>query len=305
MLTDRTVYLNGKYVAWEEATVHIMCHSIGRGSAIFEVLSLHTTERGSVIFRLDDHISRLFRSAELLDMELPLSEADCINAVLSTVKRNSVDQGYIKLICYYPHISFDIVPPRKKLAMAIFVIDPTEDLPAQDSSIEQGTSICISTWAKLDPRTVPVDAKVAANYLNGMMARQEAVKRGFDFAIMLDTQGFIAEGGTESIFLVKNGTIMTPALGTILDSITRKSILEASSVHDIKREEGLFSPELLHTADEIFLSGTPAKVLPVSRMEERVIKNTPGPLTRKISSIMNDIITGRDGRFAHWLFPVD
>lgn len=305
MFTNRTVYLNGTYVTWNEATVHIMSHSIGRGSAIFEVLSLHKTERGSAIFRLDDHIKRLFRSAELLDMELPLSETDCIDAILSTVKRNTVDQGYIKIICYYPDISFEILPPQKKLAMAIFIIDPIEDLPAHDSAIHQGSSLCISTWAKLDPRTVPVGAKVAANYLNGMIARQEAAKRHFDFAVMLDTQGFIAEGGTESIFMVKNETIMTPALGTVLDSITRKSILEASTVYDIKHEEGRFSPELLYTADEIFLSGTPAKVLPVSRMEERIVENTPGPLTMKISSIMDDIVAGKDGRFHHWLLPVE
>jgi branched-chain amino acid aminotransferase len=305
MFTNRTVYLNGTYVAWDKATVHIMSHSIGRGSAIFEVLSLHATERGSVIFRLQDHISRLFRSAALLDMELPLPEEECINAVLGTVKRNSVDQGYIKIICYYPQISFEILPPQKQLAMAIFIIDPEEDLPQQGHLTDGRSSLCISTWAKLDGRTVPVGAKVAANYLNGMMARQEAVQRGFDFSIMLDTEGFIAEGGTESIFLVSNGTIMTPALGTVLDSITRKSILEASAVHGIAHEEGRIPPELLSTADEIFLSGTPAKVLPVSRMEDRVIDNTPGPVTRKMSSIMEDIVTGRDGRFAHWLFPVE
>jgi len=305
MFTNRTVYLNGTYVAWEEATVHIMCHSIGRGSAIFEVLSLHKTQKGPAIFRLSDHITRLFRSAELLDMELPLSEKDCIDTILSTVKRNSVDQGYIKIICYYPDISFEILPPRKKTAMSVFIIDPTDDLPAHDTFNEMGSSLCISTWAKLDPRTVPVGAKVAANYLNGMMARQEAAQRGFDFAIMLDTQGFIAEGGTESIFLIINGTIMTPALGTVLDSITRKSILEASMVHGINYEEGRLSPELLYIADEIFLSGTPAKVLPVSRMEERHIENTPGPLTMKISSVMDDIVAGRDGRFIHWLFPVE
>ena len=107
MFTNRTVYLNGTYCAWNEATVHIMSHSIGRGSAIFEVLSMHKTKRGSAIFRLDDHIKRLFRSAELLDMELPLSETDCIDAVLSTVKRNTVNQGYIKIICYYPDIKQD------------------------------------------------------------------------------------------------------------------------------------------------------------------------------------------------------
>lgn len=303
MFTNRTVYLNGTYVAWDKATVHIMSHSIGRGSAIFEVLSLHATERGPAIFRLHDHIARLYSSAALLSMDLPLPKEDCIGAVVETVKRNTVSEGYIKIICYYPDISFDILPPRKTLAMSIFIVDPSEDLPRQEHFIDRGSSLCVSTWAKLDRRTVPVGAKVAANYLNGMMARQEGAQRGFDYAVMLDTEGFIAEGGTESIFLVRNGTIMTPALYTVLDSITRKSILEASAVNDIACEEGRLPPELFSTADEIFLSGTPAKVVPVSRVEDRIIATTPGPVTRKMASIMEDIVSGRDGRFAHWLFP--
>jgi branched-chain amino acid aminotransferase len=150
---------------------------------------------------------------------------------------------------------------------------------------------------------VPIEAKAAANYLNGMMARSESRKRGFENAVLLDTQGFIAEGGTESIFLVKEGRLVTPSRGTILDSITRKSILQVAEVLDIPAVEGRLSPELLYEAEEIFLSGTPIKVLPVRKVEDRVFEEVPGPLTATLQSMMDKISAGREERFRGWLFP--
>jgi branched-chain amino acid aminotransferase len=304
MLSNRIVFLNGNYVAWDQATVHIMCHSFGRGSAVFEVLSLHDTDDGTVIFRLDEHINRLFRTTELLDMELPLSKKDCMEVVTNTVKKNAIRQGFIKIIGYYPQISFEILPPQKMLDIAVFIVDPAEDPVDPDDSFERGTTACISSWIKLDPRTVPVEAKVAANYLNGMMARKEAEKRGFDYAIMLDTRGYIAEGGTESVFLVNNGKLLTPKVGTVLDSITRKSILQVAAAEGIPTREDHLLPELLYEADEIFFSGTPNKVLPVRQIEDQSVAGTPGPLTRRLSDVMKDIVSGRDSRFKDWLFPV-
>ncbi|MBN2515688.1 MAG: branched-chain-amino-acid transaminase [Deltaproteobacteria bacterium] len=304
MVSNRIVYLNGNYVAWNQATVHIMCHSFGRGSAVFEVLGLHNTDDGTVIFRLDEHIDRLFRTTELLDMELPLSKKDFMAVVTNTVQKNTIRQGFIKIIGYYPQISFEILPPQKMIDIAVFIIDPAEDPVAHDDSFERGTTACISSWIKLDPRTVPIEAKVAANYLNGMMARKEAEKRGFDYAIMLDTWGFIAEGGTESVFLVNNGKLLTPMAGTVLDSITRKSILQVAAAEGIPTREDHLLPELLYEVDEIFFSGTPNKVLPVRQIEEQPVAGTPGPLTRRLSDVMKDIVSGRDSRFRDWLFPV-
>jgi branched-chain amino acid aminotransferase len=304
MLSNRIVFLNGNYVAWDQAKVHIMCHSFGRGSAVFEVLSLHDTDAGTVIFRLDEHINRLFRTTELLDMELPLSKKDFVEVVTNTVKQNTIRHGFIKIIGYYPQISFEILPPQKMLDIAVFIIDPAEDPVDPDDSFERGTTACLSSWVKLDPRTVPVEAKVAANYLNGMVARKEAEKRGFDYAIMLDTRGFIAEGGTESIFLVNNGKLLTPMVGTVLDSITRKSVLQVATGEGITTREDHLRPELLYEADEIFFSGTPNKVLPVCQIEDHSVAGTPGPLTRKLSDVMKDIVSGRDSRFRDWLFPI-
>ncbi len=303
MLSDRIVYLDGDFVAWDKATVHIMSHSFGRGSAIFEVISFHDTDAGPVVFRLREHIQRLFKSAGLLDMELSLSHDDFYNAVVGTIARNQLRQGFIKIICYYPQISVDIKPPHKQLSVSIFTIDPAKDLGGELSAVPS-TTACISNWRKLDPQTVPIRAKAAANYLNGMVARLDAEKRGFEHAIMLDTQGFIAEGGTESVFLVKNGQIMTPSLGTVLESITRKSLLQAAQVEGIHTVEDRLRPELIYEAEEVFFASSPFKVLPARQVEDRTLENVPGPVTQKMAALMENIATGKDDRFEEWLYPV-
>jgi len=304
MIEDRIVFLDGAYIPWEKATVHIMSHSFGRGSAIFEVISLHATASGPAVFRLDAHIERLFRSAELLDMELPYSKDDFCEAAFETVKRNGLQKGIIKLICFYSDFSVEILPAPKPLNVSIFAIDPQQDLGRFGIPFETGTTVCLSRWRKLDPRTVPIEAKAAANYLNGMVARAEAKKKGFAHALMLDTQGFIAEGGTESIFLVKDNCLLTPATGTVLKSITRMSVLEAAETLDIECTEEQLKPEMLIEAEEIFFASTPFKVLPVKQIDDRKLDNAPGPLTRKIARLLDAITGGNDDRFKSWLYPV-
>jgi len=304
MLSDRIVYLNGEFVPWENATVHIMSHSFGRGSAIFEVISCHGTDNGPVVFRLQEHIKRLFKSAELLDMELPISHEEFYSAVTGTVKKNQLNQGFIKVICYYPQFSAEVVPPKEKLSVSVFALDPVRDLKGGFEAV-QSTTACVSKWRKLDPQTVPVGAKAAANYLNGMVARLDAEKRGFEHALMLDTQGFVAEGGTECVFLVKDGQLLTSALGTVLRSITRMSVLEAARMEGIKTVEDRLPPEIIYEADELFFSCSPMKVMPVRQIDDYVLEDVPGPVTRKMVALLADISTGKDERFKNWLYPVE
>ena len=305
MLDKNIVYLNGDFVPWSQAQVHMMSHSFGRGSAIFEVMSVHRTDSGSAIFRLDEHLGRLFHTADILGMECPLSYESFLEAIRLTVRRNELQQGAVKVIGFYPQISFDILPPGKTLDIAVFAFDPAKDHLTQHLSYEKGITACVSKWHKLDPQTVPVEAKAAANYLNGMLARRDAQARGFDYAVMLDTQGFVAEGGTESVFLVKDGCLKTPAAGAVLKGITRKSLLEIAAFLDLESSETRLVPEDLLTADEIFFSGTPAKVLPVRKMADKTFQEVPGPVTRRLQLLMEGIVTGREERFREWLFPVD
>ena len=304
MIEDRIAYVNGEYIPWEKATVHIMSHSFGRGSAIFEVMSLHATVSGPAIFRLEAHIERLFKSAQLLNMELPLGKEEFCRTVAGTVKRNDLQQGVIKIICYYPQLSVEILPPQRQLAVSIFVFDAQKDFERFGIPVDQGVSAFISQWRKLDPQTVPIEAKASANYLNGMVARIEAKKNGFDYAVMLDTQGFIAEGSTESVFAVKENRLLTPSAGTVLKSITRMSILEAAEAAGIACFEKRLEPQLLFEADELFFASTPFKVLAIKQINERKLEHAPGPVTCKVADLMAKIAGGNDSRFKQWLFMV-
>ncbi|MBN2283335.1 MAG: aminotransferase class IV [Deltaproteobacteria bacterium] len=304
-MTDTGIaYFNGNFIPESRATVPILSHSFGRGSAIFEVLSFHEIPGGRALFRLDEHIHRFFRSAELLEMTVPLTKKEIAHAVRQTVQKNSLAAGFIKIIGYYPQISYEVLPPQESLDVAIFAFNGSVNPSKAGTPAPGGFSACLSRWRKLDPETVPVEAKVAANYLNGMVARREALKRGFDYVIMLDTEGGIAEGATESVFFVKDGVLLTPSLGPVLASITRLSLLQAATVEGIETREEPLSSGILTDADEIFLGGTLYRVRPIGKIEGRVIEGTPGPLTRHLANLMDRITAGQDDRFADWLFPL-
>ena len=304
-MNEAIVYMNGEFVPWHKATIHLLSHSVARGSAIFEVLGFQETQGGRAIFRLHDHVDRLFRTAELLDMEIPLSREECGRAVLNTVRKSGAKDGMIKIVCYYPQIVFDVHPPHRTLDVAVCVIDSGSYGEGSPGSFDDGATVGVSRWRKLNPGTVPIEAKAAANYLNGMVARSDTRKRGFDFALMCDTEGYIAEGATESIFLVQGNTLLTPALGWVLDGITRRSLLEVARAEGMKTEEARLPFTLLFEADEIFLSGTPKKLIPVKKIEDRVMKDVPGPVTRVLSGIMEKILNGEDRRFEMWCTTVD
>jgi branched-chain amino acid aminotransferase len=304
MLTERVVYLDGTYVPWDEAKIHIMSHSVGRGSAIFEVIGFHETATGPAVFRLDEHIARFRNSAALLDMETPLTAAELQKAVLETVRRNGVKQGIIKMMGLYPEIAFHILPPRKRFQVAVSVFDPDGDIGEQAQTEQKSVTACVSRWRRLDPQTVPIEAKVAANYMNGIVARTEARNLGFDYAILLDMQGCLAEGGTESLFLVQEGRLLTSSLGTILDSITRRTVIEAAETIGIGTFAGRLDPQALHEAEELFFSGTVDKVLPIRQVGDRILQEVPGPVTRRLAELMAAITSGRDAQFQRWLFRV-
>jgi len=292
-------WINGEMVHWDQATVHIMSHSFTRGSAVFEVISFHQTPNGTAVFRLDEHLKRLHRTTELLSMELFRSAQEIEQGVMETIKANNLRNGFIKIIGYYGNPAFTLLPQQEKLDLSIFAVD--EDLGIDP---KQHVSACFCRWRKLDSNTVPVEAKVAGNYINGMLARQEAIRRGFDIGILLDTYGFVAEASTEAVFWVEGDVIKTPPLGRILHSISRLSILQAATITGLKAVDENVKPEKFVKANEIFLASTNCKILPVSRIGDRVLENTPGPVSRELARLMSDICTGKDERFKDWLFPV-
>jgi branched-chain amino acid aminotransferase len=296
MNNDSKVWLNGKMIPWQEATVPLLSHGFSRGSAIFDVFGIHEGPDGLFAFRMDEHLKRLMKSVELLEMELAYSTDEIIDAVTETVKANGIGRGLVKILAYWGEEAIIRLVLDSKLDMAIFAVPESEELVMDDTS---PISACLSKWRKIHPETVPVAAKSCSNYLNGYLVRKDANNRGFDVGLTVGTDGFLAEGSIESIFMVKDGVLKTPPLGRILSSITRKSILQAVPTIGIPTSEDSILPEELFTADEIFTSHSGVKVSPVTRFEDRNLQ-APGPITQQVMELMNNIVNMSDERFSDW-----
>jgi branched-chain amino acid aminotransferase len=300
MYDHLSVWLNGKMIPWPEAKVPLLSHGFSRGSAIFEILGTHEGSRGTVAFRMDRHLNRLMRSAELLGMQIGYSTRQIAEAVAETVRANNIGRGLVKILAYWGEEAVIQLVLNSKLDVAVFAIPSSEELGLDNV---KPVSACISKWRKLHPETVPVEAKACANYLNGYLARRDANLRGFNVGLIVGTDGFLAEGSTESVFLVKNGILKTPPLGRILSGITRMSILQAAPAIGIHTSEEPVLPEDLFTAEEIFVCHTGIKVLPVARFEDRTLE-APGPVTGKLMELMKRILNLSDDRFKDWFSPM-
>lgn len=300
MSQDRKVWMNGKLVPWENATVHILSHGFSRGSAIFEVFAVFPSASGPMAFRMDLNMKRLWNSARVLGMEIAQTRPELEKAIVETVKANQIASGYVKIVAYYGIESFANLVPDVKLDMSIFAIPATVDY----GDISKPITACFSKWRKNHPESAPVEAKAAGNYINAMLARQDAIRRKFDQGIMLDTQGFVAEGSVEALFIVKEGVLMTPPLGRVLPSVSRQSVLDAARVFGIPAIEKAITAEDVMAADEVFTSCTVARVLPVKKFENRTLDPTPGPVSQRLMKIMDDICAGKDERFKQWLTPL-
>jgi len=301
MNTDLQAWFNGKLIPQRDATVPILSHGFSRGSAIFDVLGAHVGPEGPVAFRMDDHLKRLMKSAELLGMELAYSTEEIIEAVKATVKANHIGRGIIKILAFWGEEALIHLVLDARLDVAVFAIPESEELVLDE---KHAISACVAKWRKLHPQTVPVGAKACANYLNGYLARKDAVSRGFDIGILLGTDGFLAEGSTESVFIVKDGVLMTPPLGRVLSSITRLSILQAVPEIGLTIAERPITADELLAADEIFVVHTATKIEPVARFEDRELA-APGPVTTQVMQMMDGIMQFKDERFMHWFQPLD
>jgi len=300
MAEQSKVWLNGKLIPWQEATVPILSHGFSRGSAIFEVLGTYVGPQGTMAFRLDQHLERLMKSAELLEMQPAYSTEALLEAIKTTVRENRLGRGLVKILAYWGEEAVIRLVLDAPLDVAIFTIPESPELGLDNST---PVSACISKWRKIHPETVPVAAKSCSNYLNAYLARKDALNRGYHIGLMLGTDGFLAEGSIESVFLVKNGTLITPPLGRVLSSITRMSILQAAPSVGIPTLERAVQPQELFTADEIFVSHTGIRILPVARFEDRTL-NAPGPVTAKLMGLMKRIFNFSEDRFSDWFFPM-
>lgn len=299
------VWRNGELIPWEKATIHVMSHVVNYGSSVFEGIRCYNTKRGPGIFRLPEHIERLINSARIYRMPIPYSGEEFIEACRQLVSANEYKECYLRPLMFRGYGHFGVNPFPAPVDAYVCAWQWGKYLGPE--AIEQGVDVCVSSWTRIAPNTMPMMAKAGANYMNSQLIKMEAKVNGFVEGIALDSQGYISEGSGENIFLVKNGTVMTPPLySTILPGITRDTVIRICDSLSIPVVERAIPREMLYIADEVFFTGTAAEITPIRSVDKVTVgAGRRGPVTELIQKQFFDIVSGEvEDRFG-WLTPVD
>jgi len=295
------IWMNGKLVPFKNAKIHVLTHALHYSTAIFEGMRCYYTPTGSALFRLPEHVERFFNSAKLYGMKIPYSKKQITDAIIKTVKASSLKECYIRPIAYYGYGNMGVTPTLNKIDVSIACWE--WNMGESKAGKFSGAKCKISKWIRIDSSSQPMQAKAASNYANAALARVEALKNGYDEAIMLNSQGNVAEGSAENIFVVKNGIIMTPPLkADILNGITRDSIIQIIKAEGKNVKEKNLRIQDLFRADEVFMTGTAAEVKSVTKINKKTIGNgKPGEFTKKLQKSFIGVVMGKDKRFLSWL----
>ena len=295
------IWMNGKLVPFKDAKIHVLTHALHYSTAVFEGIRCYNTPNGSAIFRLPEHVDRLFNSAKLYGMKIRYTKKQIIDAIIKTVKASGLKECYIRPIAYCGYGTMGLTPTLNKVDVSISCWK--WKMGESKAGKFSGAKCKISEWIRIDSRSQPMQSKCAANYSNAALARVEALKNGYDEAIMLNYSGKVAEGSAENIFIVKNGMIKTPPLDAdILNGITRDSVIQLIRSDGIKLIEKNITVNELLKADEVFMTGTAAEVKSVTKIDRTSIgKGKPGIITKTLQKSFMDIVMGKDQRFISWL----
>jgi branched-chain amino acid aminotransferase len=299
--TDK-IWMDGEFVDWDAAQVHVLTHALHYGSGVFEGIRAYPTARGAAVFRLTDHIDRLFRSAESLLMDVPYTRAQIVEACKEAVVVNRMDDGcYLRPIFFlgYGEIGLNTIPCKTSVSIAVWPWGAY----LGDEGVAKGVRMKVASWRRQDPSAVPTSAKATGFYVNSSLAKVEALKAGYDEAIMLNTQGYVAECTGENLFFVRNGRVFTPPTSAgILEGITRDSV--AVIARDLGYEV-VETPILrgdLYAADEMFCTGTAAEVVPIREVDDRTIgTGGRGPITQKIQETYSAVVRGEVDQYKEWV----
>ena len=293
------IWMDGELVPWDEAKVHVLVHGLHYGSGVFEGIRTYAAVDGPAVFRLTDHIQRLLDSAKLLMMQVPFSRDQLVEACKLTVRENKLDSCYVRPLAYlgYGEIGLNPLPCPVNVSIAVW---PWGAYLGEES-LEAGVRVKVSSWRRMDPNVNPVAAKGTGIYINSSLAKVEAVQSGYDEAILLNTHGQVAECTGENIFIVKNGVLITPPLSSgALGGFTRDSIMTIARDAGIPVEETTLLRHDLYLADEAFLTGTAAEVVPIREVDGRII-GPRGPITQQLQSTYLDAVRGKVERYKDWL----
>jgi branched-chain amino acid aminotransferase len=295
------VWMDGTLVPWADAKIHILTHSLHYGGGVFEGIRAYETKRGPAVFRLTDHIARLYRSAKIFMIDIPYTPETIIEACKDTVRSSGLPSCYIRPIVYMGYGEMGLNPLLAPINVAIIVWPWGAYLG--DEGLKRGVRMKVSSWRRHDPNIVPPAAKGTGPYVNSQLAKMEAIKAGYDEAIMLNTLGFVAEATGENLFIVVDGELVTPPLSAgALTGVTRDSVMKiATDLGITVRERELVRTDL-YLADELFVSGTAAEVCPVREVDDRVIgAGEPGAITKKIQEVFYATVRGEVEQYAGWL----
>jgi len=298
------IWMNGKLVPFKDAKVHVLTHALHYSTAVFEGIRCYKTPNGSAIFRLSEHVDRLFNSAKMYAMKMPYTKKQITDAIIKTVKASTLKECYIRPIAYYGYGKLGLTPTQNKVDCSIACWE--WKMGESKAGKFSGARCKISSWVRIDSTAQPMKAKAASNYANAALARVEALRDGYDEAIMLNSQGKIAEGSAENIFIVKDGQILTPPPSAdILEGITRDSVIKIIEENGGEVIETNVERDDLYVADEVFMTGTAAEVKSVTEIDQAVIGNgKPGKITKELQKAFTDVVMGKDERFLSWLHYV-
>ncbi|MFC1650483.1 aminotransferase class IV [Candidatus Latescibacterota bacterium] len=289
------IWIDGEFLPWDKVSVHPFCHSLQRGATLFESIDCMEAQNGhAAIFRLNEHILRFRNSSDIIGIPLNYSVGELTRAVTETVARSGLKGCTIRPLAYYSDPVFDIYPGNSKVSVAIGL---GERRPHKDS-----ITMNISSLLKIDCRSMPIKAKVSGNYIAPMIAKSDAVRDGFDDTIILDHDGYVAEGATSNIFIVENGGLLTAPGEKILQGITRDTIMDLSKKLNLQITREFFLPERLKSADEVFMCSSGMGVTPVIRVDDTEInEGIPGEITKRLRAYYLEVTTGRVPEFENWL----
>lgn len=306
MLTPtEKIWHNGRFIPWEEATIHVLSHVVSYGSSIFEGIRCYATPSGPAVFRLKEHIRRMLDSAKIYRMEnLGYSASQLAEAMLELVRVNRLDSCYIRPIVIRAYGEMGVNPLKNPIDVYIACWEWGKYLG--EEALAEGVDVCVSSWTRIAPNTLPALAKAGANYMNSQLIKMEALANGYSEGIALDAAGYVSEGSGENIFVVRDGKIHTPPLGaSVLPGITRDSVLTLAEELDIPLVETIIPREMLYIADEVFFSGTAAEITPIRSIDRISIgKGRRGPVAEKLQKEFFAIVNGTRPDRHGWLTAV-
>jgi branched-chain amino acid aminotransferase len=297
---DGVIWMDGKWVDWREAKVHVLTHTLHYGMGVFEGTRAYETNDGTAIFRLQDHTDRLFRSAHILNMKVPFDK-DTLNQVQrEAVSKNNLKSAYLRPMCFYGSEGMGIRADSLKVHVMVAAWEWGKYLG--EDGIEKGIRIRTSSYTRNHVNSVMCKAKANGNYMNSILALQEAISCGYDEAMLLDHEGYVAEGSGENIFLVRNGKLITPDLTSALEGITRETIFQLAKECNLEVVEKRITRDEVYVEDEAFFTGTAAEVTPIREVDDRVIGNGGrGPITERLQTMYFDAVQGRSAQHSDWL----